>query len=121
MTSYATEHTGALEDIREAGAAVTFTLTDPGTYDAATDTWTGGSETTVAGHAIRVKGDPERYRALELIESAAPTLLFAPTTYGDEPPIGSSVTWGGEVFVVRDSLPLEPDGTAILSRVVVSK
>jgi hypothetical protein len=117
MSGYATEHAGALADIQEAGAAITFTKTvrtpDPTTGVASETT------STVSGHALRVRGKPETYEALSLIESAAPTLLFAPTTYGDLPLRGSTCSWGGKHRTVKDVDPLEPDGTAILARVVV--
>jgi len=31
------------------------------------------------------------------------------------------VTWGGDVFTVRDVDPIEPDGTAVVAYVIVSK
>lgn len=91
--SYAPDHAGALVDIQAAGAAVTFSHTNPGTYDAATDTWSSASTTTVTGSAMRVRGNPLVYQALELIQSEAPTLLFAPNTYGSLPALQSAVVW----------------------------
>jgi hypothetical protein len=70
---------------------------------------------------VGVKGDPDQYRDLGLIAAQAVTLLFAPSTYGSVPDLDHSVTWGGEVYTVKDRKPLSPDGTAILSRVVVSR
>lgn len=117
--TYVSDHKGALADVKDAGAAVTFTLVT-NTYDAATDTST--SETsTVQGYAVRVNGDPKRYEALGLVEADAPTLLFVPTTFGEEPPLSARVTWGGVSYTVRDVAPLAPDGNSILSRCVVSR
>jgi hypothetical protein len=116
--AYATEHADALDGIREAGAPVTFTKTTLGSYDPVTGASTP-TTVTVAGHATRIPGKPDTYQALGLIESKAPTLLFAPSAYGDVPPLGASVTWSGEKHVVRDVDPLEPDGTAILAHVVI--
>ncbi len=118
--SYAPEHASALADVTAAGSAVTFTWRTPGVHDPATDTFTTAATVTVAGYALRVRGDPDRYRALSLVEAQAPTLLFTPTTYGALPALGASVTWGGTVYTVRDVAPLAPDGTAILARVVVA-
>jgi hypothetical protein len=117
--TYAAEHADALAMVAEAGASVTFTLTIPGTYDAATDTWTGGSTSTVTGDAIRTRGNPERYKALELIESESPALLFTPDTYGDLPALNSTVSWNSTTYTVRDVDPIAPDGTAIAARVIV--
>lgn len=119
--SYATEHASALGQITDAGTAVTFTKVVPGEYDAATDTWTDDDDQTVSGYAIRVKGDPETYQSLGLVEHEAPTLLFAPTTYGDLPALGATVAWGGEAYTVKNVDPLAPDGTAIIARVVVQR
>lgn len=119
MTLYAAEHASALDDIRAAGARVTFTLATAGTYDEATDTWSTPVESTVAGYAIQVQGDPRKYERLTLIESEAPSLLFAPDDYGAKPALGSSVEWAGESRTTRDVGTLAPDGTAILAEVVV--
>lgn len=119
--TYASDHAGALADVKAAGATVTFTLSSPGTYDAATDTYTSAVTTYVSGAAIRVAGNPLAYQALELIQSEAPTLLFTPTTYGSLPALQSAVTWGGATYTVRSVDPLAPDGTAILARIVVAK
>lgn len=118
--SYSTEHAGALGDIRTAGAPVTFTKTTLGAYDPETDTATP-STTSVGGHAVRVRGRPDTYDALQLVESQAPTLLFAATTFGQAPALGATVTWGGETYTVRDVNPVAPDGSGIIFRVVVAQ
>lgn len=118
--SYATEHADALADVTAAGAAVTFSKTTQGSYDPETDTATA-STSAVAGVAIRVPGDPNRYSALNLVETQAATLLFVPTTFGDTPELGSSVSFGGSTLTVRDVEPLALDGTTILATVVVSE
>ncbi len=78
MTKYATEHSGAYADIKEAGAEVSFKK----------------KTTTISGVALQVKGDPEEYEALKLIEKAALTLLFVAETYGDSPPLRSFLRMG---------------------------
>lgn len=93
------------------------------THNRATDTFTV-TETTIEGKAMKVSGNPTRYRELGLIESAAPTLLFAPTTYGDRIEPGDTVTWppsGGLVYTARDCFHLEPDGVVIQTRVIVDR
>lgn len=77
--------------------------------------------TTISGNAIRVRGLPQTYRALGLIDSEAPTLLFDATTYGDRPAPGDTVVWEGLTWVVRDVNPVAPDGVAIISRVVITR
>lgn len=120
MSSYLAEHAGALADLAEAGTAVTFSHTTS-TYTESTDATTAPVTATVAGYALRVKGNPITYAALNLVQSEAPTLLFAPSTYGQMPVLGSSVTWGGQSYTVRDVNPLAPNGTAILCKVVVAR
>lgn len=119
--SYATDHVSALADVATAGASVTFTFVSPGTYDETTDTYSGGSSSTVTGSAIRVRGDRREYEALKLVQSEAPTLFFTPTTYGQVPAIGASVTWNSVVYIVRSVDPVSPDGTAICARVIVAR
>ena len=105
MTKYAAEHSGAYADIQDAGAEVSFTK----------------RTTIVSGVALQVKGDPEEYEALKLIEKAALTLLFVAETYGDSPPLGAFCEWGSQRYQVEAIRKLAPDGTAVLSRVIVSR
>ena len=119
--SYSEDHASALADVQDAGASVAFSLVSAGTHDPATDTWSGGSTTTVTGSAVRTAGNPERYKALELVESEAPTLFFTPDTYGSLPDQGSTVSWGGVTYTVRDVDPVAPDGTAIGAYVVIAR
>lgn len=117
--TYAATHSRAHDLVRRKGAAVTFTTTTQA-YDPATDTLTP-TTSTVAGQAVQVAGDPERYRDLGLIETEARTLLVAPTTFGQVPAVGAAVTWGGVTWTVRWLEPVAPDGTAIVVEIVVSR
>jgi hypothetical protein len=121
VASYAAEHASALADIRAAGADVTFSVDLPGTYDAATGTYSGASTVTVTGAAVRVPGNPETYRRLSLTEGEAPTLLFAPNTYGSMPTLPMRVTWDSVDYTVRDISPTGPSGPPWLARVVVAR
>ena len=105
MTKYGAEHSSAFQDVKDAGAEVSFTK----------------RTTIVSGVALQIKGDPEEYEALKLIEKAALTLLFVSETYGDSPPLGASCEWGELRYQVEAIRKLAPDGTAILSRVIVSR
>lgn len=119
--SYATDHASAYADVLEAGAAVTFTAISPGTYAEATDTWSGSATTTVVGYAVEIPADVRRYEALELVQREPKTLLFACSTYGSVPSLGMTVTWNSVVYTVRDVQVVAPDGSAIISTVVVAR
>lgn len=103
------------------GAPVSFSMTTAGSYDATTDTSSAPATVTVAGKAMQIEGDPDLYKSLELIESENPTLLFQPDTPGQLPALGSSVSWGGHSFTVKNITPLAMDGTATAARIVVSR
>ena len=120
MADYSADHAGALADVNAAGNAVTFTRDVAGTYDPETGVETGATQSTVTGSAIQVRGNPDTYRELSLIESKAPTLFFTPDTFGEFPKPGDAVTWGSEVFEVRDVNHIRPDGNTIACRVVIS-
>ena len=106
--------------------ALTFRRSVPGTYDPATDTWSSPSESSIPGEGILVAGDPEQYAAEELILSANPCVLFAPTTYplrAFTPEFvlpGDKVTLNAVDFTVKKVLKVvAPDGYVIISRIAV--
>lgn len=107
--------------ISKTGAPVSFSRASAGTYDPATDTMSGSSADSIPGVAVAVRGDPERYLALGLVHQNTTTLLFAPASYGGLPEPGMGVIWAGSAYTVRDVEPVAPDGTAIISRVVISR
>ena len=119
--TYTADHAGALADLQEAGAAVTFSRSTQSSYDPETDVEVAGAATTIAGQAIAARGDPERYRELGLVRQDTVTLLFAPTTYGGTPLPGDTVTWNSVSYTVRDSEPIAPDGSTIIARLICSK
>lgn len=121
MGKYAEDHASALADVREAGTAIAFTLDSPGAQTATTGLYANPTTTTVSGYAIEHGGDPKEYERLGLIQSEAPRLLFAPDTYGEEPPLSASCTWGGGTCIARSVKRIGPDGTAIMSYVIVSR
>ena len=116
--SYATDHADALADIREAGTDVTFTLSETTTNET-TDAESTAVISTVSGAAIRASGKPQVYGPGNLTVSAPTTLLFAPDTYGERPALGSTVDWEGATWTVESVNPISPDGTDIISRVVI--
>jgi hypothetical protein len=119
MSVYAEDHASALADVSEAGAAVTWSQTTPGTFDATTETWTTPVTTSCAGYAVEDEGDPQEYRDLELIAMNPATLLFTPSTFGDKPALGMTGTWAGATKVVKKIRPIQPDGNAIAMYLVV--
>ena len=119
--SYVEDHAGALADITEAGAAVTFSFISPGTYDAEKDKFVTPTTTEVAGFAVRTRGNPDTYRALSLVESEAPTLLFAGSTFDEKPEPGYTVTWDSIEYTVQDVSVVSPDGNNIISKVLIAK
>lgn len=125
MSKYIAEHASALADVKAAGPLVTFTKTVAGEYDPITDTTSSPTIVTVSGFAIRRRArsqsDMKKYEALKLVESEAPYLFFVPNQYGTLPPSGSTASWNGVNYTIRDIDPLAVDGVAIAAYVVVSK
>lgn len=105
------------------GTPVTFSRTtrveDPATGQSTT------TAITVAGHAIRTKGDALRLQALGIVERDVVVLLFTAATYGDTPRPGDTVEWpagsGARPYTVRDVDPVAPDGPSIIARVTVTR
>lgn len=123
--SYAKDHAGAVEDIQEAGASITFSHTTPGEYDPVTGLNGAPTTVTVAGYAVQVKADSasdlQRFAALGLTLVTARVLLFAPATFGAMPESGYTTSWGGDTVTVRHVQAIAPGGTAIMGRVTVSR
>jgi hypothetical protein len=103
--------------------ALTFTRTVPGTYAPGSGTMSGSTTTDYVGAGIRVRGDPQRYKALGLVESEAPTILWTAETYGDPtPPIGAKCSLNGIAYRVRDVSPVDPDFQGhIVARLIVER
>jgi hypothetical protein len=100
--------------------AVTFTRVVQSAYDAELDSATLVTS-TVVGTAMRVRGDPHKYREIGLVESKAPTLFFVPATYGETPEPGDTCTWESETYTARDVDVLAPDGVTISARIIIEK
>ena len=85
------------------------------------------AETTIDGNAIKVRGKPDTYKALSLLQSAAPTLLFTPTNYNLHAHSsefvlpGDTVVWAGQNFTTIDVDPTALDGFVICARIVVQR
>lgn len=107
--------------LAQKGLPVVFSMTVEGAYDRTTDTTSAPVTTTYPGRAMQIEGDPDLYKALELIESDNPTLLFAPNTPGQIPPLQASVSWGGANATVKNITPLAMKGVATAARIVVSR
>lgn len=117
-TIYAEDHASALADLRDAGAPVTFSfLTGDGTYLADIDFESYAGPVTVSGYAIRAKDQPrQNVPDTEQVQETV-TLVFCPSTIGEEPQQGMLVAWGAHTYSVVSCNPVQPDGTSILMRV----
>lgn len=118
MSAYTEDYVGAYADVMDAGSAITFTKTTTPQDDT-----TGAPGTPVTsqapGVAIRVRGNPIRYRDLGLTETEAVTLFFVPGSQGALPDLGAVGSWGSLPYTVRDVSPLDVDGMgAIAARVI---
>ena len=111
---YAAQAATALRMVTAKGAAVSFTLTSPGTYDPTTDTYSDPTTTTVSGYAVQADAIKLR-RAGETIGAANTVLIFTPTTRGQLPAATYSVTWQSTTqSVVRTFGEVDPDGQGAL-------
>jgi hypothetical protein len=120
VADYASDHAAAYADILEAGAAVTLTRRTAA-HTASTDA-TEVTRSSIAGAAVKVRGNPKQYAPLGVTEHDSPTLLFAAATYGDAAQLNDELTWGGEGLRVVSIDETNPDGTApIVARLVVSR
>ena len=116
----AADHADAYAMLAEEGAAVTFSTGTPGTHDPETGLFTSPTTASVTGVAIRVRAnrtEEDAYRAAGLSVDRVVTLLFAPTTYGSLPTLGSTVTWASETLTAKGITSLAPSGTAVIARV----
>ena len=102
--------------------AITFSRVDD-TYDPETGLSTAEATTTVVGQATEADASPKTYEDLGLVVSRSKTLLFTPDTAAEVPELGSSCTWGGLDYTVRDVLPIALTGstTASIAEVVISR
>jgi hypothetical protein len=116
--SYTAVHARALLQVKRKGAPVTFTLSNAGVPNGLTGVPTGAASSSVAGHAVQTPGNPERYRALQLVETHAITLIFAPSTRPQMPALGATFTFGGVKWTVKAVDPVAPDGDGIVATVI---
>ncbi len=119
-SKYAASAQRALATITRKGAPVTF----PGApasapvFDEATGQWSGGSgpSADVIGRAIQIEGDPDRFKALNLVLVNPVTLMIAAKglPVGVIAP-GKPMRWAGVDYTIRDAGDtLAPDGEPIL-------
>lgn len=100
---------------------MTFTTVSGGTYDPLTGQTTGATTVTVSGKAMQIDGDPDLYKALSLLETDNPTLLFVPDTAGQMPALGATASWGSQTYAVKHRKPLAMNGTPTAAQIVVSR
>ena len=120
MADYTAKHASAYAKIADKGATITFSRDERTDYNPE-DASSTITVTSVAGVAVRMPGNPKVYDTLGLIESEAPTLLFAAETFMEVPELGMKGEWGGTKFTVRDINPIAPAGDVIVAELVVSQ
>ena len=106
--------------MKQVGVPVTFTKETPGAYNAVTDAYTTPTTASIVGRGVQLSNDEIQYREAGLITTETFTILFIPDTIGDEPEIGSQLTWDGVVSTARLIHPFRPDGNSIGTKVVLS-
>jgi hypothetical protein len=119
-SKYAATAQRALATIARKGAPVTFTGSPASApvLDEATGQWSGGSgpSADVIGRAIQIEGDPDRFKALNLVLVNPVTLMIAAKglPVGVIAP-GKPMRWAGVDYTIRDAGDtLAPDGEPIL-------
>jgi hypothetical protein len=118
MTDYALKHAAALRKMARKGQAVTFTLNSPGTPVPSTGRYTSPQTTSVGGYAVQVKDEAQSADG-DNVRRNYVTLAFIPSTYGDVPPKGSDVTWGGREYRARPDKVVAPVGEPLVTFVVL--
>lgn len=110
-----------LRTLEQFGAPVVFRREVPGEHDPVTETFTAPTVTELPGYAVRGRGDRDTYLRLGLSYARNPTLVFAPDPEhaGTLPVGGDTVVWAGRTYTVAEVAPVEPDGDALLCRVVL--
>ena len=122
MTKYATDHAGALADVREAGTAIVFEQTTFGAQDEEGRFEEGPVVVRTPAVCTEDGGDAEEYERLGLTPSESPRLFVVCEQYGAIPPLNSKARFGmGKVYNVQSVKPYRPDGTAIFSYVILSR
>lgn len=106
--TYAPVHARASRTVARKGAEVTFSRSVV-VYDPVTDTSTT-STTTVTGAAVQDDASKHR-KAGEIIAAANTVLFFTPTTRGQLPAAGDSISWQSVTqSVVKTFGEIDPDG-----------
>lgn len=123
--SYTATASRALALMKRKGGTITFPGAIPGTagvYDAATDTWSGGTPATDAtGSAVQIEGDPDKLAALSLTLVRSVTLIVAASGLLCTPSPNMTFVWAGTTWTVRSSDPTDPSGsTPIIYEIVGS-
>ena len=93
------------------------------TYDVATDAQTVVT-TTLPGSAIRVRStrsELAQFAAGGLTHEETATLFWTPTTYGDRPRPGDTVSWEDLTWTVVFVDPIAPDGVTVAVRAGVRR
>lgn len=127
---YAQDRKDALAAIREAGAAVAFEYEVPGAYDDTTGREAAPTTQRASGFAVdvtaatREQGNADRIAQLiaggmALVDPIELLVAAEGLTFAPQPT--HRLTWAGKGYVVREAVPLAPDGIPITFTVVGSR
>lgn len=120
--SYATDHAGALADVRAAGASVVFFRSSASLEGADGRLASAPASDGVFGYATEEEtGQPEEYVAFGLTIGEGPRLFTVLEQYGAEVPIGGTALFGGKTYRVAAVKPYRPDGVVLFSSVFLAR
>lgn len=117
----------ALAAITRKGGPVTFAVqTSAPIYDPATDTWSGGTTSSITGRGVQIPDNPEQILRLQgqgFTLTDPITLMVAASGLGVVPTSGMTMTWGNNVaYAIRSVEAINPDGTSpILYTIIGSR
>jgi hypothetical protein len=117
---YVAKHASALAKLKVDGIAADFSQTIPGIYDPITDTTTPPTVIPTPGYGVEIPGTPVEYGAMELIGVNALTIMWVPTTYGDQPNLEAQIVWHGVLRTIYQVFPIAPIGPLIAAKIVIT-
>lgn len=130
MSIYEAKRRSAAAAIKAKGAAVAFEFDAPGTYDDATGREAAPATSRADGYAVDITGGSREQgtadRIAQLIAGGVALvdpveLLVAAEGLAFEPKGNQRMLWAGKTYIVKESRPLAPDGTAITYTVIGSR
>lgn len=119
-TKYASEHSDALAKLRAKGIPVLIVRIVEGVQDPLTEQFATPTETTIAGYAAEIPGEPEMYEQFELSPIQTKVLFFVPTYLGETPELGDTILWKSVTRTIGGIIPIQPDSALIAAKLLVT-